>query len=124
MAAEVKVRANLQRALLAWGKEIPDWIEVLANECDKSTQGKVAERLGVSAAVVNQVLGKKYAGRMDQVEARVRGEFMKATVECPVLGEISTRDCIANQSRKFRPTNDLRVRLRRTCPACPNRKED
>jgi hypothetical protein len=47
---------------------------------------------------------------------------MKAVVTCPVLGEISTRDCIANQTRKFRPTNPLTVALRKACPRCPNRE--
>lgn len=123
MAAEVKKLASLQRALLAWGKKLPDWVQRLAEECDTRTQTKVAEQLRISAAVVNQVLGNKYAGRMDTVEARVRGEFMKAVVTCPVLGEISTSDCVANQAQKFRPTNPLRVALRKACPSCPNRKD-
>jgi hypothetical protein len=119
--AEVKT-PNLDRAGEAWGKRVPDWITVLALKCDDSSQGAVAKKLGMSAAVVNQVLGNVYKGRVDRVEAMVRGEYMKAVVTCPVLGVISTRDCIANQTMKFRPTNDLRVRLRRTCPICPNRE--
>lgn len=114
---------NLKRAAAAWGSNTPDWISALAIECDATSQGKVAERLGISGAVVNQVLGASYKGRLDRVEARVRGEYMKATVTCPVLGEISTRDCIANQGKKFKPTNPLRVALRRTCPTCPNRED-
>ncbi len=113
---------NQQRAAAAWGARAPAWISALAHECDRTSQGKAAARLGISAALVNQVLGNVYKGRLDRVEARVRGEFMRATVLCPVLGEISTRDCIANQTVKFRPTNPLRVALRRACPACPNRE--
>lgn len=119
----VKPTPNLQRAAAAWGPNVPDWITALALECDATSQGKVAARLEISAAVVNQVLGNTYKGRVERVETRVRGEYMKATVTCPVLGEISTRDCIANQTKKFKPTNPLRVALRKTCPTCPNREE-
>jgi DNA-binding transcriptional regulator YdaS (Cro superfamily) len=121
----MKPTPNQDRARAAWGKATPDWIVALAAACDASTQGKVAERLGISDSAVNQALGNVYAGRIDRIEARVRGEYMKATVTCPVLDEISTRDCIANQERnkKFRPTNDLRVRLKKACPLCPNRED-
>lgn len=121
--AAVKPTPNLERARAAWGAKTPDWIVALAGECDRSSQGRVARRLGISAAVVNQVLGGAYKGRLDRVEARVRGEFMGATVQCPVLGEISRRDCISNQTLKFRPTNPLRVALRKACPVCPNRED-
>lgn len=121
MAATEKVTPNQARAAAAWGKAVPDWIIALATACDRSSQGAVALKLGISAAVVNQVLGNVYKGRMDRVEARVRGEYLKAVVQCPALAcEISTRDCIANQTMKFRPTNPMRVALRRACPTCPN----
>lgn len=113
---------NQSRAFKAWVAPIPDWVLVLAQACDKSSQGKVGARLGVSAAVVNQVLGNSYKGRTDRIETRVRGELMRETVECPVLGAISTRDCQDNQARKFRATNPTRVKLYQTCPTCPNRE--
>ena len=122
MAAKKEVTANQERAKAAWAKGVPDWVAAMAIACDRSTQGKVAVKLGISPAVVNQVIGNCYAGRMDRVEARVRGEYMKAVVECPVLGEISTRDCVTHQTMKFRPTNPLRVQLHKTCPTCPNRE--
>lgn len=118
----MKPTPNLDRSGAAWGKKVPDWITMLALKCDEGSQGTVALKLGISPAVVNQVLGNVYKGRMDRVEACVRGEYMKAVVACPVLGEISTRDCIANQTRKFRPTNPLTVALRKACPRCPNRE--
>lgn len=123
MATRQQMTPNAERARAAWGKAMPDWIVALAAACDASSQGKVAKQLGCSAAVVNQALGNVYKGRLGGIEARVRGEYMKAVVECPVLGEISTRDCIANQTLKFRPTNPLRVALRRACPICPNRED-
>lgn len=114
---------NLGRASAAWGKKIPDWVVVLANACDAGSQGTTAKRLGISAAVVNQVLGNVYKGRTDRVEARVRGEYLNAVVTCPILGEISKRDCMANQAAKFNPSNSTRVRLYAACKTCPNRED-
>lgn len=115
----------MNRALRAWGANPPDWIVALAAACDKTTQARVAADLEISAPVVNQLLGRTYQGRVDRMESRVRGQYMKATVLCPVLGEISTRDCQENQqrNRSFRATNPLRVALRMACPKCPNREK-
>ncbi len=115
---------NLWRVQESWAaSRIPPWVLALAEACDKTSQGKVAKRLGVSAAVVNQVLGDSYKGRLDRVETRVRGELMRETVLCPVLGEISKRDCLDHQGRKFHATNRLRVQLFRACRTCPNRED-
>lgn len=116
--------ANIRRAEQSWPSRLPDWVAVLARACDRASQGKVAKRLGVSAAVVNQVLGNAYKGRLDRVEARVRGELMRETVICPVLGEITKRDCLDHQARKFVATNPMRVRLWQACKTCPHREED
>lgn len=114
----------MNRALRAWGANPPDWIVALASACDGKSQGEVARDLAISPARVNQVLGNSYKGRMDRMEQLVRGQYMKATVDCPVLGEISTRECQENQQRNkiFRPTNPLRVKLHQACPKCPNRE--
>lgn len=114
---------NLDRVARLWGAKPPDWIAALAAECDRTSQGQCATRLGISSAAVNQVLGHAYKGRLDRIEQRVRGELMRETVVCPVLGEISRRDCLDYQARKFRPTNPLRVQLYTACPACPNRED-
>lgn len=121
--AAVSATPNLERARGAWGAGMPAWVRALAEACDKSSQGKVAERLGNSAAVVNQVLGRLYKGRLDRVEQRVRGELMRETVRCPVLGEISKRDCLDHQGRRFSATNPVRVKLYQSCPVCPNRED-
>ncbi len=113
--------ANLERVQASWTNP-PDWVLALARACDAASQGKVAERLGVSGAAVNQVLGNAYRGRVDRVEVRVRGELMKATVMCPVLGEISSRKCLDEQKRPFAATNPLRVALFQACKTCPNRE--
>lgn len=119
---------NLNRAERAWGAALPDWVRVLAEQCDKEgSQGKVARALGYSSSsIVNQVLGRTNpAVRLDRVEAKVRGVYMKATVACPVIGEISTRDCQDNQkqARSFRASNPLRRALYTACKGCPNRED-
>ena len=116
----------MNRVQRAWGANPPDWVKVLAERCDKAgSQGAVAAELELSAAVVNQVLGRSYKGRLDRVESRVRGRYMQATVSCPVLDEIPTHECLDNQAKakKFKATNPLRVRLYTACRACPNREK-
>ncbi len=116
----------MNRAARAWGANPPDWIVALANACDATSQGQVARELDISSAVVNQTLGRSYKGRLDRIEARVRGQYMREVVACPVLGEISTKDCQENQkqTRAFRATNPLRVQLRQSCPKCPHREKE
>jgi hypothetical protein len=125
MAAAQVNAANAERARAAWALKgaVPPWVLALAEACDKASQGAVAKRLGISSAVVNQVLGCSYKGRLDRFEERVRGELMNEKVLCPVLGQISKRDCLDHQGRKYRATNPLRVKLFQTCPTCPNRED-
>ena len=125
MSAAIKVDTpNMDRVLDAWRPaQPPEWIAALAKACDGASQGKVAARLGISPAVVNQLLGNSYKGRTDRMETRIRGELMRETVVCPVLGDISRRDCLDHQRRKFSPTNLTRVRLFQTCPTCPHRED-
>lgn len=114
---------NVTAARRAWGAAAPEWVLVLAEACDArlSSQSAVAKRLGVSGAMINQALRNTYAGRLDRLEQRVRGELMRETIACPVLGEITRRKCVDQQSRAYAATNQLRVELRRACPRCPNR---
>lgn len=115
-------KTNIEKARKAWGDAAPDWVQVLAEACDArgSSQSAVATRLGISSAAVNQVLANAYVGRVDKIEARVKGQLMGVTVSCPVLGEISRRKCLDSQSPTRGATNELRVELRRACPRCPN----
>jgi hypothetical protein len=115
-------KTNLEKVRRAWGEVPPEWVVILAEACDAraSSQSAVAARLGISGAAVNQVLANSYIGRLDKIEARVRGSLMGQTVACPVLGEISKRKCLESQSPTRGATNELRVELRRACPRCPN----
>lgn len=98
------------------------WLEVLAEECRRSSQADVARELGVSAAVINQTLQGKYRGDIERVRALVEGAYMGRTVDCPVLGEMPLNDCLTHQSRPFAATNHVRVLLWRACRTCPHRR--
>lgn len=123
-AVAVATGQNVLMVRRKWGAHPPEWILALAEECDRSSQGKTAARLGIkSPAIVNQALQNKYTGRMDRLEERVRGELMNKVLACPVLGEISSRRCLDEQARPFVSSNALRLRLLRACAVCPNRRE-
>jgi len=92
-----------------------DWIKILRDECERTSQTKVAARLGVSDSSVNQLLKGSYKASTKRLEARVRGELMKETVTCPVLGEISSKRCQDHQARPFATTNPTRVALYMAC---------
>ncbi|NTT88527.1 hypothetical protein [Tabrizicola fusiformis] len=113
-------------ARAAWGDALPDWVKLLAEECARSSQNKVAVRLGRSAALVSAVLRHKYKGDMGAVEDVVRGRFMDATVLCPATGVISTaacRDWMAKAKTYSNETSE-RVRMHRACRACPRYRKE
>lgn len=115
---------NLDMAVRHWGENLPDWIQALAAECDRTNQSAVAKKLGVSPAMINQALKNAYKGNLQRLETRVRGEFMKEVVDCPVLGVINSRDCQDHASAKFSATNPLRVQLYKACRTCPNNRRN
>ncbi|MDC8804251.1 helix-turn-helix domain-containing protein [Halomonas pacifica] len=97
------------------------WLDVLARACSDSSQNRVAQRLGVSAAMISQALRGRYPGDLRALQQRVEGEFMGQVVQCPVLGEISARQCLDCQRQPFAATNAQRVRLYRACRSgCPH----
>lgn len=105
--------------------ETDGWIDLLRRECHRpgQSQNRVARRLGVSPAMVNQILSGKYRGNYDTLANRVRGELMGHSVECPVLGPISRRVCQDWQEKPLETTNQLRVMVYRACRAgCPHSK--
>ncbi|MBN8294709.1 hypothetical protein JI664_22250 [Rhodobacter sp. NTK016B] len=108
-------------ARASWGAEAPDWVLRLAEECALSSQSKVATKLGRSAALVSNVLRKKYPGDMGAVEDLVRGTYMRATTLCPALGEISVAECRRwiQSARAYTNENSERVRMYRACRRCP-----
>ena len=114
----------VERAREAWaakGLEFPDWVALLAAECEKSSQNRVSTRLNRSASLVSAVLAAKYTGDMRAVEDVVRGVFERATVECPRLGTIPANECRDWQlkARSFVTVNILRRDMYRACHRCP-----
>jgi len=128
MAALRPAKPNAALVREHWGADAPDWVIALAVECDRTNQTRTGELLGVSGALVNQVLRAAYGmngkpGRLDLFAQRVRGELLKETVNCPVLRVISARRCLDEQAKPYANTNPLRVQVYKACRAgCPNFK--
>jgi hypothetical protein len=116
MSAPVNV--NAQRAAQAWDSPseiVPDWVAVLADECDRTSQREVAKRVGYSASVIAQVITRTYAGSYPAVEARVRGALMGEEVECPVLGAVRKDRCMEEQRKGHTGSSAIRTRLYHAC---------
>lgn len=105
----------------AWGEDVPDWIMTLVRECDGSSQNKVATRLGISAAVVSQVIRKSYQGNYDNVAMRVREIYLSGDIECPAIGEIASEICLhwRDEIRRGTSTDPQRILMTRFCRKCP-----
>ncbi|NCJ06651.1 XRE family transcriptional regulator [Synechococcales cyanobacterium C] len=97
-----------------------EWVEVLRSACQKSSQGRVAKRLNISASAVSLILKGAYPADSSKIEARVRGEYMAERVDCPVVGDLSRRQCCDYQQLPFAATNPQRVALWRACRHCPH----
>ena len=55
------------------GAPLPDWLEALARECDRTSQNKTAARLGYTAGAVSAILGNTYRASTEAFEQAVRG---------------------------------------------------
>lgn len=109
-----------QKAAQAWGT-VPDWIAELAELAETQGLNACASRLGYSAAVISQTLSNTYRGNLSNVEGKVRGALMGATVDCPVLGQIGRDVCLSWQAKERATTNAMRARLYRACrDGCPH----
>lgn len=109
------------KARAAWDQALPDWVAELAELATNTSQAAAAKRIGYSAPVVSQVIGRTYRGDLARVEAKVRGALMHATVMCSVLGEIGLDQCRDEQRKPFHATSSVRTRLYRACRAgCPH----
>lgn len=110
----------MQIAREAWG-DVPDWVEAIVVECDRTSQGKVAKRMGRSPSVVSQVIRNVYNGAMPAIEDRARAVFCETQQKCPALGWISSADCLGwrDQAAELTSSSPIRVRMFRACNACP-----
>lgn len=112
--------------LSAWGDTPPEFVRLLAAEVAKSNRAQVAKmitqrlpvgqsvsRTSVSLLLANRYTSDNLAGMEDKIMA-----VLGRTV-CPVLGEISGRECQKHRNAPFVATNPGRVQLYRACRTCP-----
>ncbi|MGE6739751.1 transcriptional regulator [Allorhizobium pseudoryzae] len=109
------------KAQSAWGEDLPNWVLVLAETCQKTTQASVAKRIDYSPAVVSSVLSNSYKGDIGSVEQAVRWELMSETVACPALGEIARKTCVDWQAKPYAATSAHRAAMYHACRSkCPH----
>lgn len=124
----MKENPHLIAARTAWGTDLPDWVEVLALECGRSSQTAVSKVLGRSTAIVSQVLNRRYVADTARIEERIRGTFLNATLDCPAVGELPLQDCQdwREKASNFAMGNPKRTQMYRACNKCPRHivKED
>ena len=115
-------RSFAEKALDAWGRDLPDWVLALAEFVDQpGIRLRGAEKqLGYSTAVISTVISKSYGGDVGRVEEKVRGLLMGLVVECPELGELSRNTCLDWQKKPRAQTSSLRARMYHACRRCPN----
>ena len=86
---------------------------------DEGERARVQRRTLI-VVVISQVLGGKYPGQTGRLQRLVEGYYLGATVDCPVLGELSRAACEHHQVKPFAATNPQRVALFRACRGCPH----
>jgi hypothetical protein len=105
----------LANAREAYGEALPEWVEALAIEANRTTGAAAGRRIGYSGSVVTSICKATYAGDIGAVEAKVRGALMGATLECPVLGEIGRDRCLDEQKKRHVATSAVRTALFHAC---------
>lgn len=105
----------VDKARLAWGDEMPEWVLALAETCRKASQSAVAKRLDYSPGVVSSILSNTYKGDVARVELMVRGTLMAETISCPAIGEIARTTCWDWQAKPYAPTSGHRAMMYRAC---------
>jgi hypothetical protein len=110
-----KFKSFLANAREAYGDALPDWVEVLAKEADRTSGAATAKRIGYSGSVVTSVCKGAYGGDLGSVEAKVRGAFMGSVVNCPIMGEIPRDRCMNEQAKRHIGTSELRTALFHAC---------
>lgn len=97
-----------------------NWMEILRAEVAKSSQSKVAKKLGYSITTVSHILNDKYAGKTDKFAQKVIEVF--AVVECPYLNkEIAKPECVEFSSCKAPTHNPIKMQHWRACQQCKER---
>ncbi|WP_048675781.1 transcriptional regulator [Candidatus Competibacter denitrificans] len=103
------------------------WLEVLRSACEDSSQTAVARQLGVSVAMVNQVLKGTYKGNVHNLRVRVEATLPMQVqmVDCPVADHMTRQKCREYQNRDPNLTwgNPILLQFYRACRSgCPHSK--
>lgn len=64
-----------ERANRGWGSAPPAWVVVMADECDRTSQKRVATCLRVSESTISQVLANAFQGPTDHLRSKVVNIF-------------------------------------------------
>lgn len=97
-----------------------DALDALLELKTHHTQAEIARRIGVSDGTISNALKGRYIGNVDALAERIRGELLNQTVDCPILGQITSRICQDERKKPFHTANPMRVQLWRACRACPH----
>ena len=113
----------MDKAVAAWGVNMPDWIKALAEACDEAGLRKTALKLNASPAIVSLAISNKRE-KLDFIKAKVEAVLMVTMVACPVRGIMGRDECLREQAKPFSSVNPQRVQLYRACrDGCPYYKE-
>jgi hypothetical protein len=119
--ATITAMDKARAAWAAWGGA-PDWVLLLAEECDRTSLRRTAERLDASPAIISLALLRR-RGSLAWIRTRVERELAPGGIDCPILGEIGRGDCLREQATPFSSANPVRVRLYAACQNCKHRKQ-
>ncbi len=125
MPVKVNVEpTNVDKARAAWADGVPEWVRVLAEACDRTSQRVVSTLLGRSAGYVSRVINRSYTGSYEEAEQLVRSRLAADEVICPIWGEpIPFKACMGNRRRKAAPRTQMHHAYARTCPTCPSNRD-
>ncbi|GEC14257.1 transcriptional regulator [Nitrobacter winogradskyi] len=111
----------IANARAGWGDPMPDWIETLAIEANRTNLGKTAHRIGIRRNVLCSVLYNKYSGNLAKIEERAREALPPPPTDCPVLGAIEQKRCLNEQRMDNTGASSIRAKLYRACRGgCPH----
>lgn len=109
---------NVERVCAAW-IDPPEWVMMLARECDKASQKRVGERLGRSGGYISRILAGLYTGSLAEAELLVRSRFSADRVDCPLFGDMPVQRCVRMRRKTGSPVNRIESQCARACPTCP-----
>ncbi len=112
-------QSNLEKARIAWGDDLPDYIAVLATRCDETTQRAAGRIVGFPSSTVSKLINRKYGARYDELEIQIRRTLMNVPVACPTFGEIPLASCFNIRRQKPERLDMAERNFASACARCP-----